>query len=85
MKFHVFAVYDSKTSFFLPPFMVPHRAIAARSFKTAANDPAQQINHHPQDFTLFEIAEYDDTTGTYNNLPHHINHGLAADYREQSA
>lgn len=62
--------------------MVPAVQIAQRAFHDGANDITTQLYKHPTDFTLFQIAEWDDDTGTYRNLDQHINHGLAAQYRE---
>lgn len=80
MKQIVFAVYDSKLAAFFPPFFCQHAAIAKRSFMAIANDKVSQVYAHPQDFTLFEIADWDDETGEFKPKQH-VNHGLAAIYK----
>lgn len=77
----VFAVYDSKLGAFFNPFLFPHEALAKRAFAATANDPNSQICHHPSDFSLFEIAEWNDATGEFSCYPKHINHGLAGGYK----
>lgn len=81
MKQKVFAVYDSLARVFFPPFYVSHEAQARRSFMAIANDKESAISQHPQDFTLFEIGEFDDELGALIPHPKHINHGLASIYK----
>lgn len=81
---HVFAVYDSKLGAFLHPFLVPTVQVALRVFSAGSNDPTSQLCRHPEDFTLFQIAEWDDSSGIYRNLDHHVNHGLASQFKERS-
>jgi hypothetical protein len=82
MIHHVFAIYDSKLRAFFPPWLAVNPQIGRRMFSTGANDPESQLSHHPEDFTLFEIAKWDDELGVYEPRTPHINHGLAANYRE---
>lgn len=81
MLLKVFAVYDSKLAAHFHPFYAPHPAIAKRAFTATANDPESQIFAHPQDFTLMELAEWNDETGEFCSYPKAINHGLAAAYQ----
>lgn len=80
----VFAVFDSKLAAHFHPFYAVHAAIAKRSFHAIANDPSSQICQHPADFTLLELAEWNDETGEFNNYPKPINHGTAAIYKVRS-
>lgn len=62
MKSKFFTVYDSKTEVYLQPFLMQTKGAAIRAFADTVNDQSSQFAKHPEDFTLFEIGEYDDTT-----------------------
>lgn len=79
----VFCVYDSKAEAYMTPFHLRSRGEAIRSFSNACQDQKTEFSRHPGDFTLFEIGTYDDSTGTYENLPAKINIGLALDFIEK--
>lgn len=62
----IFAVFDSKAAFFGRPFSEQMEASAIRGFRDAVNDgsnPANLWHNHPEDFSLFMIGEFDDSTG----------------------
>ncbi|AXL14728.1 nonstructural protein [Microviridae sp.] len=63
MKTKAFAIYDSKTEAYLPPFFVEHAGSAIRSFTDACNKDDHEFGKHPEDYTLFELGEYDSDTG----------------------
>lgn len=62
MKIQMFAVYDQKAGAFLPPWNLPTKAMAARTFSDCANDPNHAFGKHPSDYTLFHVGEFDDGT-----------------------
>lgn len=82
MESKVYTCYDSKTEIYMTPFMARNMGEALRSFQDAVNDPKTTISQHPEDYTLFEIASYDDSTGTYK--PHHakISMGVAIEFKK---
>lgn len=63
MKSKIFTTYDSKAEAYLQPFFMGTRGEAIRGWQTVCNDPKTQFNKYPSDFTLFEIGEYEETTG----------------------
>lgn len=66
MKSIIVAVRDQKSVSFTQPVTVPTRGSAIRSWGDQLNDPKnadQEQYKHPEDFTLWQIGEYDDTTG----------------------
>lgn len=63
MKTFLFNVFDDKTQVFCAPFCALTHSAALRDFAHAANDKNSQIGRYPNDYTLFCIGEYDDTTG----------------------
>lgn len=77
----VYAVYDSKAAVFATPFFVGAEALAVRAFARAANDKESQVGSFPEDFTLFQLATYNDESGVIMPLEQHKNLGLGANYR----
>lgn len=62
-KLRGYSVFDSKAEAYLRPFFAPTRGLAIRSFADAINDKASDMAKHAADYTLFEIGEFDDSTG----------------------
>lgn len=68
----VVAVYDSKAEFFLPPFMCESKGAAIRAFGDAVNDAKCPVCAHPEDYTLFHLANFDRVSGRYDVLPANV-------------
>lgn len=66
-RLKVFSVYDSKAKVFNIPFLFPIAALAVRGFTSAVSDPRSSLNKFPDDFVLFEIGEFDDVSGHFEN------------------
>lgn len=81
MILDIFSVYDSKAKAFLPPFFMVNSMVARRSFGEAANDANHQFCKHPEDYTLFKIGTWDDSTCAMELHKVHTDFGLAANYR----
>lgn len=62
MNLKVYTVYDCKVEAYMRPFLLQTKGEALRSWMHVVNDPKTQFNKNPEDFTLFEIGEYDDHT-----------------------
>lgn len=75
----IFTVYDSKTGIYCSPFYLKARGEALRSFIDTASGNSKDtlIASHPEDFTLFELGEYDDCTGTFDLYPAPVSCGNA--------
>jgi len=73
MILKIFAVYDSKARFFGQPFFDQEEGSALRNFGDAVNDgsnPNNMWHRHPEDFSLFELGEFDNGSGEIiPNLP----------------
>jgi len=77
MNYIKFQIYDSKAEAFILPYYAPTSAMGQRQFHQAANDPKTSYYKYPGDYTLFEVATWDDYTGEETPLTPFINHGLA--------
>lgn len=73
----VFSVFDSGVGAYMRPFYDVARGAALRSFCDIAQDTTSAIGKHPQDFTLFELGEYDDSNATFNLHKTPVSLGLA--------
>lgn len=64
-KMKVFVVHDSKVSAYMQPFFARTIGEAMRMWETTCNDGRSMMSTHPSDFSLFEVAEYDEYTGRF--------------------
>lgn len=71
----VFTVYDSKAEAYLPPFCSPTRGVAIRMVRAACLDVNHDFHKFGADYTLFEIAEFDERTGCVEMYDSHYNLG----------
>lgn len=60
----IYSVYDSKSQTYTLPFFQGTKAQAIRTFTNMSKNPEHQFCMNPEDFTLFEVGEYDDILGT---------------------
>lgn len=69
MKQLVCSVHDSASGVFGRPFYVVARAQAIRSFTDEVQRQAadNELNKHPSDFVLYELAEFDDVSGQFSD------------------
>lgn len=67
MKRYVFAVRDRAADTFGSPFCQVARGQAIRAFSDELNRSSadNQLFLHPEDFDLYELGEFDDSTGLY--------------------
>jgi len=66
----VFSIHDGKAKAFQLPFYMQTVGAAIRAFEDLANDPKTIVSRHPEDFVLYEIGSYDDSTAeVVNNHP----------------
>lgn len=67
MELMVFSVFDTKTGYYLAPFIVEHPVHAERQFERMVNDiDGGNIHYFPGDFELKFIGKFDNITGKYD-------------------
>ena len=59
----MFVIYDDKAKAYLPPFYLPTADMAIRTFSDCINDNKHAFGQHPEDYTLFHLGGFDNTTG----------------------
>ena len=62
-----YAIFDQVASLFLNPVTFNTDAEAIRWFTTTINDTTNptMVSLHPEGYTLYRLADYNDLTGTY--------------------
>lgn len=69
MKLLMFSVFDIKAGAYLPPFSLLNEEVAKRAFLQACADPNHNFNRNPEDYTLFCVGSFDDSTGVLTLEP----------------
>lgn len=74
----IFSVYDAKAEAYLPLFCLPTVAMAQRTFNACVNSEDHQFGAFPEDYTLFELGNWDDSIGqiTINRVQQSHGNGL---------
>jgi len=78
----IYTVYDSAVQAYDKPFALRNKGEALRSWQEVANDKNTTICKRPTEFTLFEIADWDDLTGQISLYETKMSLGLAADFQK---
>lgn len=69
MIHYVFSLYDNKAQFFSPPWFFPHPGQAIRTVIDIGGDRSTLPGKYPEDFILFRIGTFNDSTGVYEGEP----------------
>lgn len=85
MKLQIYSIFDSATQGYIQPFFMQSEAAARRAFKNAASEVDHDFNKNAQDYTLFHLGEFDQSTGIHTILPAPISLGNALTFRDMSA
>lgn len=84
MELNVYSIFDAGAEAFTQPFFLPNDGLAIRAFSDNVNsDTKNNISEHPDQFTLFKIATWDDKTGTLNKLEINKSLGLGISYKTE--
>lgn len=83
MVFKVFALYDSAIEAYNTPMFLRSRGEAIRSLQAAVNEPGNNIGRWADQYTLFEIGTYDDSTGLIELYEAKQSLGTALQYKDQ--
>lgn len=75
MIFKLFSLYDAKADAFMQPFFQPNLAVAKRAVARSASDPNSDMCAYIDDYTLFELGEWEPDSGKLRVLDAPFNHG----------
>lgn len=59
----LYSIFDSRAEKWSAPMALDNVASAFRGFDQAVNDPSTDLNRYAEDYTLFELAEFDEVDG----------------------
>ncbi len=79
LKLQMFSIHDSAAEAYITPFFLPNIEMAKRSFQNCVNDPNHQFHMAPADFTLFDLGEFETTSGKLilNSSPKSLGNGVS--------
>jgi len=63
MKLNAYTIYDVASGVYMRPFFSQADGQAVRGFKDIACDADHEVGKHPEDYTLYRIGSFNDTTG----------------------
>jgi len=74
MQLKMYSIRDAKAEIFGAPFYKSTHGQAERDFKSLVNDKKSQVWVYPEDFDLYFIGTYDDSTGKVipKDTPEHL-------------
>jgi len=81
MMLKIFSVFDSKVGAYMSPFFMRSTGEAVRAFTQAVSDKDTQFCKHPEDYTLFELGEWDDQTSKFDLKSTPVSLGLAIEFK----
>ena len=65
----MYSIYDKAAKAFNTPFFMHNKALAIRAFEDNVNSAEDNnISKHPEQFSLFCLGEYDDSTAKFEIL-----------------
>lgn len=68
MKIKIVSIFDVKAAVYGSPFFSLNEQTAVRSFGRLVNEKGSDANQFPGDFSLFDIGQFDDSTGTLEGM-----------------
>lgn len=78
----VFSIYDVKAEAFLTPLFFRTKGEAVRAFSAAANDAEHQFGKYAEDYVLFQLATFDDSSAKFVMEPAPLSIGSALEYKK---
>lgn len=66
MIHHFFSVYDSKAEAYLPSTQLPNKGMFLRALENCLKDTSHPFSSNPHDYTVYEIAIFDDNNGKFS-------------------
>ena len=63
MKLNAYTIYDVASGIYMRPFFSQADGQAIRGFKDISLDENHEVGKHPEDYTLYRVGQFNDTTG----------------------
>lgn len=65
MLLEVVSIFDKQLGAYSQPSFVASKGVALRSFTDQVNSSSSPMHLHPEDYSLFRIAQFDDVSGEF--------------------
>lgn len=65
---NLYTIFDRVAQRHLPPFIAPNDDTAKRSVRASVNGKDPNLTEHHQDYDIFCIGNFDETTGLVNGF-----------------
>ena len=82
MKTPIFSVRDNKLNSYARPITCSEVDMV-RTMVVTVNDKENNISHFPEDFTVYKIGEFDDSTGIITTMEPEYWHGATEFKRDK--
>ncbi len=66
MKLQVYSIYDKAIASYARPFFFQTEGQAMRTFQDLVLDPESELAKHSEDYALFKLGSFDDSTGEFD-------------------
>lgn len=70
MKHNAYVIFDSAAQIYNKPFYFVNDNVALRAAYDLRADTSTEVSTHPEDFSLWFIGSFDDTTATFELATH---------------
>lgn len=77
----ILCVRDSKMEAYLQPFFAPTTAVGLRMVSEVATEPEHDFHKYAADYTLFELGQFDESTGLITLHTSHVNLGTMLQFQ----
>ena len=85
MELYVYSLFDAAAQAFTQPFFMHNDGLAIRAFQDNINSPEpSNVSEHPDQFTLYKIATFDDKTGAIDKLDPPRSLGLGITFKQET-
>lgn len=83
MQQNLYTIFDAVAESYSPPFLAKNKGTAGRMFADLVNGGDNDVSKHPQQFTLFELATWDDNKAIIEPHKTPISLGLAHEFKHE--
>lgn len=85
MKLKVYSLFDSAAGAYTQPFFMHNDGLAIRAFSDNVNADNNNVSYHPDQFTLFQVGEWDDISGEIVEISPKKNLGHGLQFKQPSS
>lgn len=80
MKVNYYSVFDKLAKVYLKPFPATNHSVAIRLFSDIVQDDKAPFFAHPEDYDLYAISYFDNSSGLFENLKNPVPLAKATDF-----